>query len=197
MGRPAAFNREQVVDQVTDLFWKKGYLGTSIADVVTATSLKPGSIYNSFDSKQKLLLAALDRYSGDSIRRIRHSLKGKERLLVAIEGMLRELIELVADDPDAKGCLMLNIWLEMAAHDPVIAGYVEGVFTRMEAEIFEALALAHQRGELNAGSDPRLLAKYLMMTIWGLQVMSRRRPDRATLAALLEQALLPIRAAFA
>ncbi|HEY5717122.1 MAG TPA: TetR/AcrR family transcriptional regulator [Motiliproteus sp.] len=196
MGRPAAFDRELVVDQVTDLFWKKGYLGTSIADVVSATALKPGSIYNSFDSKQQLLMAALERYANESILRVRHSIQQNRQLQTALEQLLTDLITLAVDDPDAKGCLMLNIWLEMAAHDRVIAGYVEGIFTRIEAQIFEALEHAHTQGELRSDSDPRLLAKYLMMSIWGMQVMSRQRPPREVLEALVNQALMPIRAAF-
>ena len=196
MGRPAAFDRDQVVDQVTDLFWKKGYLGTSIADVVSATSLKPGSIYNSFDSKQSLLLEALDRYSSDTIRGLRRSIKQHDRLLPALEQMMDDLVDLAAQDSEGKGCLMLNIWLEMAAHDPVITGYVEGVFARFEAEIFEAMTHALQRGEMVARSDPRMLAKYLMMATWGIRVVSRSKPDRATLEALSRQAMMPIRTAF-
>ena len=88
MGRPAAFDRDQVVHQVTDLFWKKGYLGTSISDVVAATSLKPGSIYNSFDSKQKLLLEALDHYSSQSFERVQRCLQSSDGLMPALEQMV-------------------------------------------------------------------------------------------------------------
>lgn len=197
MGRPAAFDRDQVVHQVTDLFWKKGYLGTSISDVVEATSLKPGSIYNSFDSKQKLLLEALESYSSNSFARVQQCLQSDEGLMPALEKMVSELIELAQNDPDAKGCLMLNIWLEMAAHDDVITRYVQGVFERLEEELRGALERAKSSGELRAEADPEMLAKYIMMTTWGIRVMSRARPERQTLEALASQALMPVRALLA
>ncbi|WP_210397984.1 TetR/AcrR family transcriptional regulator [Motiliproteus sediminis] len=197
MGRPAAFDRDQVVHQVTDLFWKKGYLGTSISDVVAATSLKPGSIYNSFDSKQKLLLEALDHYSSQSFERVQRCLQSSDGLMPALEQMVSQLIDLAQGDPDARGCLMLNIWLEMAAHDEVITQYVQGVFERLEQELRAALERAKTAGELRPEADPEMLAKYIMMTTWGIRVMSRARPDRATLESLADQALMPVRALLA
>ncbi len=197
MGRPAAFDRDQVVHKVTDLFWKQGYLGTSIADVVAVTSLKPGSIYNSFNSKQKLLLEALQYYADQSERRLERCLQPQARILPAVAAILEEIVDLAARDPDAKGCLMVNIWLEMAAHDNEIAAYVEAVHARMEAQLTRALQGAREGGEFKPEADPEVLAKYLMMSIWGLRVASRGRPNRATLEALVEQALIPLRSALA
>ncbi len=45
-------------------FWEHGYRDTSVDDLVEATGVRPGSLYNAFPGgKRELFLRALDRYS--------------------------------------------------------------------------------------------------------------------------------------
>ena len=43
-------------------FWAKGYEATSLADLMDATGLHKGSLYQAFGDKHTLFLQALDRY---------------------------------------------------------------------------------------------------------------------------------------
>ena len=52
--------KARIVRQAAELFNQKGYAGSSIADVMQATGLKKGGIYNHFKSKDELALAAFD-----------------------------------------------------------------------------------------------------------------------------------------
>ncbi len=65
MARPAEFERETVLREAMDVFWRKGYNTTSIKDLVDATNIQPGSLYWAFGNKQKLFLAAVDCYRQD------------------------------------------------------------------------------------------------------------------------------------
>ncbi len=42
-------------------FWERGYEGVSIEDLVQCTSIGRGRLYDTFDDKHSLHLAALDR----------------------------------------------------------------------------------------------------------------------------------------
>ncbi len=56
------FDKEEVLDRAMNLFWKKGYNGTSIRDLEKATGLGKSSLYNTFGGKEALFLVTLKRY---------------------------------------------------------------------------------------------------------------------------------------
>jgi TetR/AcrR family transcriptional repressor of nem operon len=52
--------REHIIATTAAIFNKKGYAGTSIADLTKATKLTSGSIYGNFANKEEVALAAFD-----------------------------------------------------------------------------------------------------------------------------------------
>src|SRR6476659_2545331 len=61
-GRPRAFCMDKALDAALDLFWRKGYEGTSIVDLTEAMGINPPSLYAAFGGKEALFRQALDRY---------------------------------------------------------------------------------------------------------------------------------------
>lgn len=62
MSRPKSYNEKTVLDAAMLCFWHKGYFATSMKDLERSTGLTPGSLYNSFGSKDGLFLQSLDHY---------------------------------------------------------------------------------------------------------------------------------------
>ena len=56
--------RDFIIAKAAPLFNEKGYSGSSIADVMLATGLKKGGIYNHFESKDELAVAAFEHNWG-------------------------------------------------------------------------------------------------------------------------------------
>src|SRR5947208_6314225 len=56
--------RDRLVSTAMDLFWRKGYESTSVADVLQQAKVNSGSLYHYFPGKRELLLAVLDAYRG-------------------------------------------------------------------------------------------------------------------------------------
>lgn len=52
--------KEKIIKQAAQLFNQYGYAGSSMSDIMRATRLQKGGIYNHFQSKQELALAAFD-----------------------------------------------------------------------------------------------------------------------------------------
>ena len=65
MARPTDFDRNTVIQKAQEVFWTKGYNGTSMQDLVDATQLNRSSIYNSFGSKHDLFQETLKDYAKD------------------------------------------------------------------------------------------------------------------------------------
>ena len=52
--------KREILAQTVGLFNKYGYEGVSMAQVMTATGLKKGGIYNHFESKEQLAFDVFD-----------------------------------------------------------------------------------------------------------------------------------------
>ncbi len=55
-------NRDLILKKAFGLFLQKGYKSVSIKDIENATELSKGAIYHHFESKEKILFEALDKY---------------------------------------------------------------------------------------------------------------------------------------
>lgn len=58
-GVTAAETRERLLHAAADVFARKGYDGTRVADIAAAAGVSNGTLYAHFDSKAELLVAAL------------------------------------------------------------------------------------------------------------------------------------------
>jgi AcrR family transcriptional regulator len=60
-------NKELILKTAFGLFLQKGYKSISIKDIEIATNLSKGAIYHHFESKEKILIEALDEYYFDAL----------------------------------------------------------------------------------------------------------------------------------
>jgi AcrR family transcriptional regulator len=61
-GRPRTFDRDAALITATELFWKKGYDATSIAELCDSIGIEAPSLYAAFGSKENLYSECLDYY---------------------------------------------------------------------------------------------------------------------------------------
>ncbi len=189
MGRPAAFDREEVLQKATNLFWEQGYSATGVADLVEATRLKPGSLYAAFHSKEDLFLAALDHYGHRSVATIQAMLTGSASPLEGIRRCLLQIADEVAGDRASQGCLLVNTTLELGRHGGAIQKRVKAHFNQIERLFRDALLQARTRGELAPDKNPDALAAFLLSSIWGLRVLGGTAPTRKRAKDIVKQLL--------
>ncbi len=172
MARTIEFNREEVLENAMQLFWQKGYSQTSIPNLVSATKLNPGSIYAAFDSKEGLFLESMEFYGNRSLTALKDSINHAESPTKGIADFFRALIN-KTQDRDDMGCLVVNTLLEMSSHNATIQLHANKHLNAVEAELCKALEKAKTLDELAPDVDPKTLAKYLMVNIWGLRVLAK------------------------
>src|ERR1700761_847990 len=61
-GRPQAFDRAEALTQAMQLFWERGFEGTSLYELIAVMGISPSSFYNSFGSKERLYQEATETY---------------------------------------------------------------------------------------------------------------------------------------
>lgn len=62
VGRPRNFDMDKALLSAINVFWKKGYDGTSMRDLTSAMGINSPSLYSTFGDKHALYLKAIDRY---------------------------------------------------------------------------------------------------------------------------------------
>src|SRR5258706_5331834 len=109
MARPKEFNPDEALDRATALFWRKGFVGASVADLVEALAVNRGSLYGTFKDKRALFLAALERYDEREIgATVRHLRTAEGPGLERIQSLFDKFILAVEERGDRRGCLVCN-----------------------------------------------------------------------------------------
>ena len=187
-GRPRAFDTDQALDAALDLFWRKGYEGTSIADLTEAMGINPPSLYAAFGGKEALFRQALDRYEA------KHACVWKEALSAptaygAIKKLLEGTANSLGDRHNPKGCLIVQAALSGGDEcDPVRRELAERR-NKSVAMIRERLQRAKREGDLPKDADPASLARYVATVIHGMAVQAVSGVSRPELRRIAATAL--------
>ncbi|NMO53761.1 TetR/AcrR family transcriptional regulator [Actinoplanes sp. TBRC 11911] len=189
MARTREFDTDAAITAAMDLFWSRGYEGTSIQDIVEVTGVQRGSLYAAFGSKENLYLVALDRYREFLSQRITDRLRAGQPIHDVLRSALLSLVDLAVDARGTRCCLIIGATAERLPVDPQVAARVRNTMDVMEEALHEGLAAAQQQGQIAAGKDPRALARFFVMTIQGLRVVGTVRPDRDELTSTVDAAL--------
>src|SRR3712207_4372972 len=123
-GRPRGFEPGDVLAKVRDTFWRHGYSGTSVDQLVSATGLHKPSLYGAFGDKKRLYLAALDQYLEEARRAFGAAL-ARPTLHESLCAMADGAIEMfMRGDGYGKGCFMMITAVPEASDDPEIVAVV-------------------------------------------------------------------------
>ncbi|WP_299181055.1 TetR/AcrR family transcriptional regulator [uncultured Neptuniibacter sp.] len=185
MARPAEFDRTEVLEKAMNVFWRTGYNATSVTDLVNATKLKPGSLYGAFQSKRGLFLEVIDTYAVRSIDRVKGAMEDASSPLDAIELFFQRFCDELSHDSIGQGCLMVNTMLELATEDEEVRLKVDDYLNQVESYFYQLITEAQAQGQLDKNKDPDELSTFLMTNIWGLRVLSSKRPDRKKYDAVI------------
>src|SRR3984893_16963492 len=108
MARPRSFDPDEVLDLARDVFWQKGFQGTSLDDITAATGLAKPSLYAAFGDKNALFLKVLDRYHERIVANAERILKEGSSARDAIERWLTGFVPFCSGAKGSRGCLSVN-----------------------------------------------------------------------------------------
>jgi len=189
MGRPREFDIETALDTASELFWRKGYEGTSLSDLTQSIGITPPSFYFAFKSKESLFRQIIDRYQSSHMGFLNEALNRTTPLAVA-EGVLYGLADAYTTKAHPPGCLALNCSLPCSddADDSIRRALAE----RREAgriELRKRFKRFKSSGALPADADPDALARYVFTIGWGMAVEAQSGASRGDLHRTVKLAL--------
>ncbi|WP_371529314.1 TetR/AcrR family transcriptional regulator [Streptomyces sp. NBC_01283] len=190
MARTKEFDPDAALQSALELFWRRGYEATSMADLVEELGIGRASIYATFGNKHELYLKALDRYAALQNPRLLGELSQPGPALPAVRSVVRRFGgEAASDEGRLNGCFITNTAAELGPHDEAATRCVERNWEYMETLLHSALVRAQAQGELPEDRDPLALARMLLTLMQGLRVIGKASKDPARVRDATEQAL--------
>lgn len=169
MARPRAFDPAVTLRKAMMVFWERGYFNTSIDDIVAATGVSRYGLYDIYESKRGLFLAALDHYYETIFQPMLAPVEKPDAALDEIRDYFGVLSRYARKPGCGIGCLMCNTASEVAPFDKDVAGRVKNFQDRAKRAFHRALANARRKGELAPKTDPARHADFLagaLQTVW-------------------------------
>ncbi len=170
MPKSETFNRNEVLQNAALIFHKKGYNGTSMQDLVDATSLNRSSIYNSFGSKLTMFLEVLSYYQANLDHNFSKELVKSYNAKESIETIFNLHVEEIINDDDRKGCMIVNCKSEMANQEPSIKSFTEKNQDKMIASLEDIVSKGQMEKIFNQDQTAYQYALYLFSSIQGLRM---------------------------
>ncbi len=183
-----SFIEDEAVGKAMELFWEKGYEPASISDLIEATGVNRGSLYNAFGGKQQLFVRAIRKYECDNSQKAISQLEALDSPVQAIHQLFGAIIEETIEDKERKGCFLINTASELGTHEDEVKSIVIKGLGRVEAFLRRSIEVAQARGEVAASIDAPATAKALFALIVGIRVLGRGAFDREALDLIADQA---------
>jgi AcrR family transcriptional regulator len=178
--------RERIVAKAAPLFNEQGYNGASLADIMVATGLKKGGIYNHFDGKDELALAAFDYNWGLLRARYDQALRAvgdspTAQLFAAIEVHA----SFAHNPPTPGGCPLLNTAIESDDGHPLLRDRVRAAMDYWHTLLQETIERGIDQGDFKPGVDGAEVATVIISTLEGGVMLSKlyESPDYLRTAA--------------
>jgi AcrR family transcriptional regulator len=187
-GRPREFDRDQALHRALDLFWARGYQGTSISALTEAMGIGSPSLYAAFGSKADLFREATELYLSDDAAEPCRLLEAGETARSSVEAMLRANADLFTRAAGPRGCMLTRAVSTCPEDDDVRACLDESVEQRIR-DIEARLERGLTDGEELPCAEVRDLAEYIDAVVHGMAVRAIEGAPRATLHRIVDLAM--------
>lgn len=177
----AQATRQWIIEQAAEIFNQYGYQGTAMSDIMQATGLKKGGIYNHFRNKDELALAAFDYAVQQLEQRHRQVLHAHRHAINRLQLMVEVFTATIEDPPLAGGCPILNTAVDSDDTHPLLRQRTQQAMDHWQVMIEHIINRGVKRGEIQATVDVEMTTTIFISVLEGGLMMSKLYDDRAYL----------------
>lgn len=179
MARTKDFDENEVLSKAIQLFWYKGYNGTSMQDLVDSLGISRSSLYDTYTDKHTLFVKALESYQHAGAAKIQEIINHDGPAKETVEKLLTFVTNELLGDKQQKGCFMLNAEVEVAPHDAEVNAMVCRNDQQLEEAFYQVIQKGKESGEIKNPQDARALARFLFNAVKGMRVTAKSTTDKA------------------
>ena len=187
MPAPRKFDSTDVVERAMLSFWRLGYDGCSISDLVAATGLQRQSLYNAFGSKEGLFVEVLALYH----KRVEESLKPLEADTAGIEQLAAYFRSFLALQGKLRvgACLVVQTAYSPAMSSTPIRRAVHASAVRVRDVFAKLLRRTADRAKADTPFDCVARAADLYALLNGLSALAATGADRRLVDGNIDRAM--------
>lgn len=189
-GRPRKTDPKLALEAAMQLFWEKGYEGTSMNDLVAATGMAKPGLYATFGDKEALYGKALSHYFHELGAPLIEDLTcSEEPIEVVVRRFLEKVAEGVIGKHCPKGCFVANSVVESSSGSTGLQEMARDFDAKRRAVFVRRFKKAKAAGELPAEADEKALAEFYAGQALALAVMGRAGASRKSLQRFIDTAM--------
>lgn len=180
MTRAIAFDYERALERATWLFWRDGYAGTSLRDLLKVMGIGEGSFYNTIKSKKRLYQECIKRYEETEGRKRGQALMSAPTASQGIRALFGVVLDCL-DDPQTPSrlCMIAAMASEEVLADADLRQRAEDGLAGLQARLAGRMTEDRQAGLLPPHLDPSLVASVIVtyaQGIWRMALVAYDRP---------------------
>ncbi|MBX9689058.1 MAG: TetR/AcrR family transcriptional regulator [Candidatus Obscuribacterales bacterium] len=180
MSKKGKLTKELIVERAAGLFNSIGYYRASMSDLMNATGLEKGGIYNHFKSKDELAVAAFEYARRVFSERVSLRVQSETEPMEKLLAFLAAFSDVVENPPLPGGCPLLNCAVENSDSNPLLGEQVKMAFESFLNSTEQLLISARESGALKKDIDTRQVATFIVSSLEGGIMLSNlyKEPDR-------------------
>ncbi len=166
-----------ILGKAAALFNSRGYFGASMSDVMSATGLEKGGIYNHFLSKDQLALEAFDYAFETASAIFKEKIAEHDKAIDKLIAFVDCFKNTASDPPIPGGCPLLNSAVESDDGHPEMK---LRVMKAMDAVLATAEALVRksiEEGDIEPEANPQAIARSFVAGLEGAIMLTRLYSD--------------------
>jgi AcrR family transcriptional regulator len=190
-GRPRTFDPDIALEQATNLFWERGYEGTTLSDLADTMGIASASIYACFGSKSDLFRQVMKRYGETYGGPPRRALTEHATSRAAVHAMLQATIDQITRPDAPHYCMLILAAPTGAVENHAVREFLADIRRSQFTAIKECLDRGVADGDLAVPDDSVVVgvARYYTTVVQGLSVQARDGANRAELEAVVNCAM--------
>lgn len=175
-----------IIQKTAPIFNKKGYSGTSLADLTEATGLTKGALYGNFTNKDEIALAVFE-YNTTLVKEFffgrNISFNNPLDQLLAVPDLVKQNFSLLAAHG---GCPILNTSVEADDNHPLLRGKVRQTIKAWRKNIESIIEKGKTMGVIKKEADPTKYALIFITLMEGSLMLTKVTGDLAFLNGAMD-----------
>jgi AcrR family transcriptional regulator len=188
-GRPRSFDRAQALAKAMEVFWERGYEGTSLTDLTDAMGIERPSLYSAFGSKEKLFREAIDLYNRTESPAAQRMLETAPTARQAISAMLHNYAENYTQPDKPPGCMIVLAALLGTPQNRKVRDHLASHRRQSHEALRRRIEDGIRAGDVPRGADATAIAGFYSTILEGLSIKARDGASRKTLNTIIDSAM--------
>ncbi len=177
--------RKLIIEKAACLFNQRGYVASSMVDVMQETGLERGGLYNHFGSKDELAVQAFHHAVESVGTKFREALTAKKQTADRLLAFLDVFSQLFEGSPIPGGCPIMNVAIETDTVHPFLKEEAKQAMALLHQSIERVVLRGIERGDVRPQVKPDEVATLMLSSLEGALMLSRLHDDKKFLVQMI------------